>query len=89
MGAPARRAAWGLRLYLRHDGQVCGGAVQRRLHSQVVEHQIVARRRDPRGVCDYISGMTDKYAVEKFAQLFMPMSRSVKQRREYTFVKQR
>ena len=46
-------------------------------------------RGGPRGVCDYISGMTDKYAVEKFAQLFMPMSWSVKQRREYTFVKQR
>ena len=35
-------------------------------------------RGGPRGVCDYISGMTDKYAVEKFAQLFMPMSWSVK-----------
>ena len=31
-----------------------------------------------RGVCDYISGMTDKYAVEKFGALFIPASWSVK-----------
>ena len=26
-----------------------------------------------RTVCDYIAGMTDKYAVDKFAQIFIPM----------------
>ena len=40
--------------------------------------QIRAAEGVDRAVCDYISGMTDKYAVEKFAQLFMPMSWSVK-----------
>ena len=31
-----------------------------------------------RAVCDYISGMTDKYAVEQFGDLFIPKSWSVK-----------
>ena len=31
-----------------------------------------------RAVCDYIAGMTDKYAVEKFGELFIPMAWSVK-----------
>ena len=31
-----------------------------------------------RAVCDYISGMTDKYAVEKYGALFIPASWSVK-----------
>ena len=31
-----------------------------------------------RAVCDYIAGMTDKFAVERFGQLFIPMSWSVK-----------
>ena len=31
-----------------------------------------------RAVCDYISGMTDKYAVEQFANAFIPRSWSVK-----------
>lgn len=31
-----------------------------------------------RAVCDYISGMTDKYAVEKYGDAFLPMSWSVK-----------
>ena len=26
-----------------------------------------------RAVCDYISGMTDNYAIEKFEELFVPM----------------
>ena len=26
-----------------------------------------------RTVCDYIAGMTDKYAVDKFSQIFIPM----------------
>jgi len=31
-------------------------------------------RGDSRGrvVCDYISGMTDQYAIEKFEELFVP-----------------
>ena len=31
-----------------------------------------------RAVCDYIAGMTDKYAVEKFSEAFIPMSWDVK-----------
>lgn len=31
-----------------------------------------------RAVCDYVAGMTDKYAVEKFGQIFIPMAWSVK-----------
>ena len=31
-----------------------------------------------RAVCDYLSGMTDKYAVEQFGELFIPHSWSVK-----------
>lgn len=31
-----------------------------------------------RAVCDYIAGMTDKYAVDKFSEAFIPMSWSVK-----------
>ena len=31
-----------------------------------------------RAACDYISGMTDKYAVEQFGELFIPKSWSVK-----------
>ena len=31
-----------------------------------------------RAVCDYISGMTDKYAVERFGEAFIPKSWSVK-----------
>ena len=31
-----------------------------------------------RAVCDYIAGMTDKYAVEKFSAAFIPMSWGVK-----------
>ena len=31
-----------------------------------------------RAVCDYIAGMTDKYAVEKFGEVFIPMAWSVK-----------
>ena len=38
----------------------------------------VPARRKPGGACDYISGMTDKYAVEQFGELFIPKSWSVK-----------
>ena len=31
----------------------------------------------PRAVCDYISGMTDKYAVDQFSDIYIPMSWSV------------
>ena len=30
-----------------------------------------------RVVCDYIAGMTDQYAIEKFKQYFVPMAWSV------------
>jgi dGTPase len=31
-----------------------------------------------RAVCDYIAGMTDKYALEKYSQAFIPTSWSLK-----------
>ena len=31
-----------------------------------------------RAVCDYIAGMTDNYAVEKYSAAFIPMSWGVK-----------
>ena len=31
-----------------------------------------------RAVCDYIAGMTDSYAVEKFRELFIPRAWTVK-----------
>ena len=31
-----------------------------------------------RTVCDYIAGMTDKYAVEKYAELFIPSGWNVR-----------
>ena len=31
-----------------------------------------------RTVCDYIAGMTDKYAVDKFEQIFIPMGWNVR-----------
>ena len=31
-----------------------------------------------RAVCDYIAGMTDKYAVEKYCEAYVPMAWSVK-----------
>ena len=40
--------------------------------------EIRAREGVDRAVCDYIAGMTDKYAVEKFGELFIPMAWSVK-----------
>ena len=39
---------------------------------------IVGREGLERGVCDYIAGMTDKYAVEKYFELFVPEAWSVK-----------
>ena len=31
-----------------------------------------------RAVCDYISGMTDGYAMEKYGELFIPFAWTVK-----------
>ena len=31
-----------------------------------------------RAVCDYIAGMTDNYAVEKYGQAFIPLAWAVK-----------
>ena len=39
---------------------------------------IVGREGLERGVCDYVAGMTDKYAVEKYFELFVPEAWSVK-----------
>ena len=39
---------------------------------------IVGREGLERGVCDYIAGMTDKFAVEKYFELFVPAAWSVK-----------
>lgn len=43
------------------------------------EFQDIREREGPeRAVCDYIAGMTDKYAVDKFSEVFIPISWSVK-----------
>ncbi|MEI3099325.1 MAG: deoxyguanosinetriphosphate triphosphohydrolase [Oscillospiraceae bacterium] len=43
------------------------------------EMQLIASREgSSRAVCDYISGMTDGYAMEKFSEIFIPMSWTVK-----------
>jgi len=43
------------------------------------EYQAIrAKEGVERAVCDYIAGMTDKYAVEKFGELFIPLAWSVK-----------
>ncbi len=37
--------------------------------------QVIAKEEDPnRAVCDYIAGMTDKFAVDKFKNIFIPRS---------------
>ena len=43
------------------------------------EMQLIASREGAsRAVCDYISGMTDGYAMEKYSEIFIPMSWTVK-----------
>ncbi|MBQ2144920.1 MAG: deoxyguanosinetriphosphate triphosphohydrolase, partial [Oscillospiraceae bacterium] len=32
----------------------------------------------PRVVCDYVAGMTDKYAVFKFEEIFVPTAWSIR-----------
>ncbi len=39
---------------------------------------IRAAEGDDRAICDYIAGMTDVFAVEKFKELFLPMNWTVK-----------
>ena len=39
---------------------------------------IVEREGRGRAACDYISGMTDGYAMEKYGELFIPFAWSVK-----------
>ncbi|MCI5625836.1 MAG: hypothetical protein MR327_08115 [Clostridiales bacterium] len=33
---------------------------------------------DDRAICDYIAGMTDVFALEKFKELFLPANWTVK-----------
>lgn len=43
------------------------------------ELQLIAEREGTqRAVCDYVSGMTDGYAMEKYSEIFIPMSWTVK-----------
>ena len=43
------------------------------------ELQLIAGREGKeRAVCDYVSGMTDGYAMEKYSEIFIPMSWTVK-----------
>ena len=43
------------------------------------EMQLIASREGvSRAACDYISGMTDGYAMEKYSEIFIPMSWTVK-----------
>lgn len=41
-------------------------------------HGIIEREGAERAVCDYISGMTDGYAMEKYGELFIPFAWTVK-----------
>ena len=34
---------------------------------------IAAGEKQDRAVCDYIAGMTDQYAIEKFNEYFIPL----------------
>ncbi len=53
--------------YLKHPEKMAG------------EMQAIAEREGTaRAVCDYISGMTDGYAMEKYGEIFIPMSWTVK-----------
>jgi dGTPase len=40
--------------------------------------QIIEREGVERAACDYISGMTDGYAMEKYDELFIPFAWTVK-----------
>lgn len=43
------------------------------------EYKAIARLQDvPRAVCDYVSNMTDRFAVDLFEQLFIPKSWDIK-----------
>ena len=43
------------------------------------ELQLIAEREGrERAACDYVSGMTDGYAMEKYSEIFIPMSWTVK-----------
>ncbi len=43
------------------------------------EYKAIARAEDvPRAVCDYVSNMTDRFAVDLFTQLFIPKSWDIK-----------
>ncbi len=53
--------------YLKHPEKMAG------------EMKLIAEREGTaRAVCDYISGMTDGYAMEKYGEIFIPMSWTVK-----------
>ena len=39
---------------------------------------VLEREGVERAVCDYISGMTDGYAMEKYGELFIPFAWTVK-----------
>ena len=39
---------------------------------------VLEREGTERAVCDYISGMTDGYAMEKYGELFIPFAWTVK-----------
>ena len=53
--------------------------LSRAAHGAAVQHQRVAEREGKeRAAVDYISGMTDGYAMEKFGEIYIPFSWSVK-----------
>ena len=53
-----------------------GGGVKGYAHIGVLE--VLEREGVERAVCDYISGMTDGYAMEKYGELFIPFAWTVK-----------
>ena len=39
---------------------------------------VISREGIDRAVCDYVSGMTDGYAMEKYGEIFIPTAWTVK-----------
>ena len=63
------------------DGIICSIYDYYRKHPDKLPEELRAiaeREGADRAACDFVSGMTDGYAMEKFSELFIPMSWTVK-----------
>lgn len=54
--------------YMKHPGQISGEYQRRTANGEPVE----------RVVCDYISGMSDQYSIDKFQEIFVPKGWNVR-----------